>query len=419
MSNRLLSTLAASLLLTSTFAQTLTITVKNPTTQDRADVPVCINLHNYVENGQLWNVQDATVKAADEVPSQLDDINQDGQFDELAFVTNLKGKETKTFTIVLHTTEQGHTYAPRTFSQLTLRNPKIKEKNKHDIYLTDIFFSPETKDPYHVMHHHGVAMESELIALRIYFDDRQTPDLYGKINKGLELRDTQFYTTAQQKSQGYGDDILWVGNTFGFGAFRGWNGQQPTMLSDVKSRGQRIIATGPVRTIAELVDRGWKPEGSTERMTTIVRYTIWAGHRDVQTDVIFDRNIDAQETTKDLLFSTGLINVKDSKEIPDDKGLRGLWGTDWPVAAKDSIGHKRETVGMGIYVPDAYRVKALPANKDNYGYVIAPRNGRITYYTTYTSDNETFGYHNQKEWNAFLTQWRKELAQPVDVKVLN
>lgn len=419
MSNRLLSTLAASLLLTSTFAQTLTITVKNPTTQDRADVPVCINLHNYVENGQLWNVQDATVKAADEVPSQLDDINQDGQFDELAFATNLKGKETKTFTVVLHTTEQGHTYAPRTFSQLTLRNPKIKEKNKHDIYLTDIFFSPETKDPYHVMHHHGVAMESELIALRIYFDDRQTPDLYGKINKGLELRDTQFYTTAQQKSQGYGDDILWVGNTFGFGAFRGWNGQQPTMLSDVKSRGQRIIATGPVRTIAELVDRGWKPEGSTERMTTIVRYTIWAGHRDVQTDVIFDRNIDAQETTKDLLFSTGLINVKDSKEIPDDKGLRGLWGTDWPVAAKDSIGHKRETVGMGIYVPDAYRVKALPANKDNYGYVIAPRNGRITYYTTYTSDNETFGYHNQKEWNAFLTQWRKELAQPVDVKVLN
>lgn len=419
MSNRLLSTLAASLLLTSTFAQTLTITVKNPTTQDRADVPVCINLHNYVENGQLWNVQDATVKAADEVPSQLDDINQDGQFDELAFATNLKGKETKTFTVVLHTTEQGHAYAPRTFSQLTLRNPKIKEKNKHDIYLTDIFFSPETKDPYHVMHHHGVAMESELIALRIYFDGRQTPDLYGKINKGLELRDTQFYTTAQQKSQGYGDDILWVGNTFGFGAFRGWNGQQPTMLSDVKSRGQRIIATGPVRTIAELVDRGWKPEGSTERMTTIVRYTIWAGHRDVQTDVIFDRNIDAQETTKDLLFSTGLINVKDSKEIPDDKGLRGLWGTDWPVAAKDSIGHKRETVGMGIYVPDAYRVKALPANKDNYGYVIAPRNGRITYYTTYTSDNETFGYHNQKEWNAFLTQWRKELAQPVDVKVLN
>lgn len=419
MSNRLLSTFAASLLLTSTFAQTLTITVKNPTTQDRADVPVCINLHNYVESGQLWNVQDATVKAADEVPSQLDDINQDGQFDELAFVTNLKGKENKTFTVVLHTTEQGHTYAPRTFSQLTLRNPKIKEKNKHDIYLTDIFFSPETKDPYHVMHHHGVAMESELIALRIYFDGRQTPDLYGKINKGLELRDTQFYTTAQQKSQGYGDDILWVGNTFGFGAFRGWNGQQPTMLSDVKSRGQRIIATGPVRTIAELVDRGWKPEGSTERMTTIVRYTIWAGHRDVQTDVIFDRNIDAQETTKELLFSTGLINVKDSKEIPDDKGLRGLWGTDWPVAAKDSVGHKRETVGMGIYVPDAYRVKALPANKDNYGYVIAPRNGRITYYTTYTSDNETFGYHNQKEWNAFLTQWRKELAQPVDVKVLN
>lgn len=401
-------------------AQTFTIEVTNNERIERTDIPVCIDLDDAVkDDDQLWSVLSATVtdETNAELPSQLDDTDQDGRPDELAFVTNLKGRQTKTFTITLSDRERTAAYTPRTFAQLTLRNPKVKEKNRHDIYLTDIFFSPETKDPFHVMHHHGVALESELIALRIYFDHRQTPDLYGKITPRLEMHDTQFYTTDEQKAAGYGDDILWVGNTFGFGAFRGWDGQKPTMLSNVRSRGQRIIATGPVRTIVELVDRGWQPEGTDIRTTATIRYTLWAGHRDLTCDVVFDRDIDHEAATRGLQFSTGLINVKDSKEMADDHGLRGLWGTDWPVAAKDSVGHKRETVGMGIYVPDRYRVKALPADKDNYGYVVAPRDGRITYHLAYTSDNETFGYHDAKAWEAFLKDWRKQLVTPPTIKI--
>lgn len=397
-----------------TQAQTFSVSVKNPSKTARTDVPVTIKLNSTgLSDSQIWNAKDATVKDGQtEISSQLDDIDKDGQYDELAFVTDLKGKEEKTFTITLHNTEQGHNYQPRTYAQLTLRNPKVKEKNKHDIYLDEIFFTPETKDPFHVMHHHGVAMESELIALRFYFDHRQTPDLYGKINKRLELHDTQFYTTKDQLALGYGDDILWVGDTYGFGAFRGWDGTKPTMLNDVRSRGQRIIATGPVRTIVEIVDRGWKPDGTNERLTATVRYSLWAGHRDLQVDVIFDR-----QPSDRTLFSTGLINVKDSKEIADDKGLRGLWGTDWPVALKDTVGHKRETVGMGIYVPEAYRRQTLKADKNNYGYVVAPKDAKITYYLSYTSDNETFGYHNIKDWTAYIKAWRKAIDEPVIVSI--
>lgn len=407
-------------------AQTFTVEVKNPMNIDRTDVPVVIDLDDAVkDDDQLWNVLSATVGdplvsdlSKAEIPSQLDDIDQDGRPDELAFVVNLRAKESRLYTVTLSNREAQHAYTPRTFAQITLRNPKVKEKNKHDIYLTDLFFSPETKDSYHVPHHHGVAFESELIALRIYFDHRQTLDLYGKFNKQLELHDTQFYTTAEQRAQGYGDDILWVGNTFGYGAFRGWDGQKSTMISNVKSRGQRIIATGPVRTIVELVDRGWQPEGSDIRTTATIRYTLWAGHRDLQCDVIFDRDIDEEPATRNLRFSTGLINVKGSQELPDQKGLRGLWGTDWPVAAKDSVGHKRETVGMGIYIPDRYRERVLPADKDNYGYVIRPHDGRITYYLAYTSDNETFGYHDIQAWKGFLDAWKQDLLNPVKVSLL-
>lgn len=406
------------LLLPATAQKAVTVTVKNPLGTDRTDVPVSIDLSSITDEDTRWSLRSATVTAdGTELPSQLDDLDQDGSYDQLAFVADLKARQTRTFTVSLSSSEADHHYAPRTYAQLTLRNPKVKEKNKHDIYLTDIFFSPETRDPFHVMHHHGVALESELIALRIYFDHRQTPDLYGKITPRLEMRDTQFYTTAEQRADGYGDDILWVGNTFGFGALRGWDGSKPTMISNVTSRGQRIIATGPVRTIVELVDRGWQPEGSHTRTTATIRYTLWAGHRDLTCDVVFDRPIDRRADTSQLRFSTGLINVRGSQEIADHDGLRGLWGTDWPVAAKDSAGHKRETVGMGIYVPRDYRDRALPADNDNYGYVVKPVDGRITYHLAYTSDNETFGYHNAADWTTWLQAWRKQIDKPAIVTV--
>ena len=50
--------------------------------------------------------------------------------------------------------------------------------------------------------------------------------------------------------------VLWVGQTFGLGAFRGWNGKEPTLIDPVRSRTQRIISYGPLRTIVEVIDRG-------------------------------------------------------------------------------------------------------------------------------------------------------------------
>lgn len=402
---------------------TFKIEVTNTLNKNRTDVPIVIKLGNLKQNQAkrvLW--QSALITDTrnnnDTIPNQLDDIDQDGIADELAFTSDMKAGETKQFKIVLSKDNPAIQYKPRTFAELMLRNPKIKEKNKQDIYLQELFFNPETKDPYHIVHHHGIAFESELIALRIYFDERQTLDLYGKSNKQLELKETQFYTTQEQKLQNnYGDDILWVGNTFGFGAFRGWNGEKSTMISDVKSRGQRIIAKGPVRTIVEIVDRGWKPMGSPQRINTTIRYTLWNGHRDIQVDVLFPYELGNYTETKDLLFSTGLINVKGSKEYSNNNGLRGLWGTDWPVSLKDSVGHKKETVGMGIYIPNKYLVRELPANKDDYGFVISTSSKCLSYYLTYSSDNETFGYHSANSWFDYLSLWEEELKHPLTIKV--
>ncbi len=382
-------------------AQTqVNLRLQSPIAQDNA--PVVISLKPY------GDIQSAKVLIEGiETPCQLDDLDRDGTFDELVFVTSFSRKQSKKATVALYTNGKPIIYPARTFAQLVLCNPKVKEKNKQDIYLSSITLTKATADQYHVLHHHGVAFENELVAMRIYMDARQTVDIYGKFREGLELNDTQFYTTTDQKQRGYGDDVLWVGNTFGLGALRGWDGILPTPLTDVEQRTQRILAQGPVRTIVEMEDYRWTPQPGAQPVNLTLRYTLYAGHRDCQVSATFSRDMSAHQ------FSTGIINVKNSEEYTDHAGLRGCWGTDWP--ATDTLKWKRETVGLGICIPAANHVRELPANKDNYAFVVRPEGKTLHYNIVYGSDNESFGYHSAEEWFDFLKDWKKELANPVKV----
>ncbi|MBR5061226.1 MAG: DUF4861 domain-containing protein [Prevotella sp.] len=381
---------------------TLEVQMKNPSSWERKDVPVVINLAEY------GDVKSALVQIdGQEIPCQLDDLDQDGVFDELAFVANIGKKAQKMAHVTFFDIGTPREYTPRTYAEMVMRNGKVKEKNKHDIYISSITIDKETanSNSYNVLHHHGVAFESELIAMRIYLDQRQTIDLYGKFHQGLELKETQFYTSEEQKKQGYGDDVLWVGHTFGLGALRGWDGNAPTMLADVAHRTQRILAKGPVRTIVEVEDKGWKMFPTSSPVNMTIRYTLYAGHRDFDVDVTFNRPV------AELQFSTGIINVKNSEEFTDKDGLRACWGTDWP--SSDTLNWKRETVGLAVCIPAKYRVSEQPANLDNYAYVVKAVDGKLHYTLAYTSDNEDFGYHSSKGWFDFVKVWKKELENPI------
>jgi len=377
--------------------QTLSVSISNPSTSVRSDEPIAIPLTGY------GDIRSALVTVdGQEIPCQLDDLDQNDTFDELCFLADLKGKETKTYEVRLFSEGEPRTYPARVFAEMLIRNDKVKKKNKHNNFIESITARGDCDNSYNIQHHHGVDFESELNGIRIYFDKRQTLDLYGKFQKRLELEATQFYTQPDQKAEGYGDDVLWVGNTFGLGAFRGWDGKEPTMIDPVRSRTQRIISYGPLRTIVELFDRGWQGVNMT------IRYTQYAGHRDTDVDVFFNKNV------SDRLFSTGIINVKGSEEFSDKKGLRACWGTDWP--SSDTVNWKRETVGLGICIPMKYVKSEEPANKDNYAFVVGTDSNHLSYKVIYTSDNETFGYHSAKEWFEFLKEWKKEVEMPIEVK---
>lgn len=406
MKKKMMMAVVAALLSLGVQAQKLVeVTVKNPSGEARQDVPVVIDL-------KPWgDIRMAVVKVdGKEIPSQLDDLDRDCVNDELCFLVNLGKKEKKTYSVSLYEEgEQAH-YPARTFAELCLpsRNKKLA-KNQQDIYLKSIAFDKRTKDPYHYVHSHGICFESDLVAMRIYFDHRQTIDLYGKINPGLVIEKTQFYPSEEQIAAGSGDDCLWVGNTYGLGALRGWDGQNHVLLSDLKYQEQRVISEGPLRAIVELDDRGWTPAPGLKPVNATIRYTIYAGHRDFDVDVFFNKDVSNYD------FATGLINVKGSSEYADGKGLRGCWGSDWPTG-KDDGKHKLETVGLGIYVPAQMLAKQMPANKVCYTQVVRPIGNKLSYKLAYTSANETYGPKGEKEWYEWLKCWKKQIEQPIIVK---
>ena len=251
---------------TSAQTRTLTVVVDNLSNLPQTDVPVAVALPHDIRVRSANLVPSQNGNGYSSLPYQLDDLDDDGLNDELFFLTDLEGNEKRSFALTLSEQKPTETFPPRVYADMMLTNKKIKESNKQDLYISQLTVENGTH-AYNMLHHHGAAFESELVGYRIYFDHRQTVDIYGKYRKGLELRQTQFYPDDEQKALGFGDDVLWVGNTLGLGTLRGWGGEQPVMLNDVAHRSQRLVATGPLRIIIEVKDRQWRVLADEEPIT--------------------------------------------------------------------------------------------------------------------------------------------------------
>ena len=379
--------------------KSFTVEVSNTWNKAKADEPVVIKLS---EINPQFRVRSAVVmNGNEEIPSQLDDLNGDRRPDELAFLVDLPAKGKKTLTVTLSSAKSDKTYPARVYAEMLVSDKRGKHVPVQSVTI------PGTSNIYNQMHHHGPAFESELVAYRLYFDHKQTVDIYGKFNKGFEIKESQFYPTDEQLARGFGDDVLMVGGSCGVGALKGWDGKKATHITPVATLTERIIAYGPVRTISEIEVADWQYQGSELNMTN--RYTLYGGHRDVFVETFFE------EPLKDEVFCTGVVDIKGSVSYSDHKGLIGCWGTDWPV--NDTVKYAKETVGLATYIPQKY-VKDEVKDKANYLYTISAKgNNDFTHNITFTSMKETFGYKTPEDWFAYIREWKDELEHPAVVKV--
>lgn len=400
--------------------KTLDVTVTNDWKEDKVDEPVVVKLPDAKKLG--FEVKSVTVKCkGKEVPCQLDDMDGDFLPDEVFFLTDIKDKDTKTFEVKLSAKEdkKGKEVESRIYTAL-----QFKDKgDKHpDVLRVE---APGKSYLYNDIFMHGVVVESEQVGYRIYFDDRQVVDLYGKRRSRLELPVTQFQTFKEQLSEGYGLDVLWVGDAIGCGTFKDWKKGKPEDWTEVGVRGQRVVTTGSLRTVVELYDLGVR--GEDDLLYDMHQYySLYAGHRDLKVEVSFNPTMGKKPFEKKL-FCTGVQKVGAAADEATRKGhkpqgfvkkdgLAASWGCDYPDMGKKEQ-WEPEAVGLAVYVPKDY-ISDTTEDNLNYLFVVQPdKDYNLDYYISFCADKEEKGYHAAKEWFASLEDWKDNVSHPVKVKV--
>jgi len=380
--------------------------ITNPLNIHRKNEPIVIRFDDIKK--QVPNYKGGNVAVFDgytHICSQLDDLDGDGIWDELIFLTDLRPKEKKSFMIHFNVPAdlESSECAKEMHAQMFFNNP--------DKTITPTLEASSNLDNmYNRMYHHGPAWESEKIAYRIYFDRKTTVDVYGKKKYRLELDDTKWYPTAEQLANDYGDDILWVGNSVGVGTFKGWDGKAATHIEPMSKRTARIVINGNIRTVVDMVVEGWLYQGQSIDVTA--RYIQYARHHDMIAQIIIGNPAAEQHN---LTFSTGVQKVRQSQLYNDNDGLIALWGTEFP--SPDSVKFARQTFGLGVVVP---KKNIETITTDPLNHLIVIKNNKqpvIEYYVTAASQKEEKGFKTADEFFAYVRDWKQIVNNPVKIQL--
>ena len=272
--------------------QVIKIAVTNPSAEQRSVEHIVVPMSLLRKSAPGLNAGSLMVTAADpeaELPSQVDDLDGDNKADELAFEIDLKPHQTRIVSVTYGT--------PGDILPIRSQYPPH----------TNAILASKIEGP---------GWESEENAYRLYFDDRNAIDLYGKRRHTLMLN---LFATPEydyHAENPYGRDIYKIGDALGIGAVGAWVDGKIVKVAKVASRECRVISTGPVRAIVELTYKGWSVNGRS--VTLHSRITQWAGDHGFYHTVTVD---DASGIT----FATGLPLKSNVPEFRSGSDSSEIW----------------------------------------------------------------------------------------------
>lgn len=413
--------------------QEMRLSISNPNSVAVDDAPVCVKL----QKGNKW--KGAVVKiAGKEIPSQMDDLDGDGVCDELAFVVSMKRGEKVTANVTFSTKSNDGKYPSRVHAQMWFKDKTKGLKYYEYNHIPTDTVSEVEDNMYSTMYHHGPAFESDQVAYRVYFDAKESTDLYGKRVRQLELAKGMWYSSEEPDTvakYSLGDDIILVGQTISIGTLRGWDDTKdnPTfamqapatkvpdpcmvMIKPFKWRQAQIVKKGPVRTVVDMNVRGWEYKDRVIDLKS--RYILYAGNRECIVEQYLECD-DCQMSEcalDDVEFVTGVMKVgcfnTDSIELAemaymdDGRGLCASYGKDWPDG-NHKLYPQMSTTGLAVSIPNEYVTRTID-RKEQILYGIRPIKNFITYRMAFCApDKETFVEKwNSRAWFDWCRKWNE------------
>ena len=354
-----------------------------------------------------------------EVPSQVDDLDRNGQWDELVFVCDMDANELKNVKLNFVDPKEAPVYTVRTNVRLGVGS--IEEGFKG----TDHAISPKGYTGVPVMFQaESVSWENDIMAFRNYFDCRNAKDLFGKLSPEMVMNKvgTKEVGSYHHLSD-WGMDVLHVGPSLGAGGLALFHQDSLYRLGNVESFEFQLVSRGPVRSIFELNFEGWDVDG--KKLKAQEKITVWAGKYWFQSDV----TVSGLENEAELAIGIVTSYLKDNKPFAFSANAYYT-----AVATHDIQSMNKDYLGMGILLPADTKVRTgdapllsekrmkgsryhMPVGESHFVTQKIKNNQSVRHFFFAAWEVENKDWRKQKKFEDLMKSQSDELSSPVRVTV--
>jgi hypothetical protein len=310
------------------------LVVTNPSAVERADETVIVKRTDIEQRfGVVPEGYATTVKLNGQyLPSQVDDMDGDGKWDELVFTLDFKPSETISLNMVNVPQSKYPEFTHRTNIQLGIAQPDgtFKEVEKYE--------APSIKDGFKIIAQgESVSWENDKMGFRNYFDCRNVKDLFGKLSPEIILdkihtpKIPDYHVLSE-----WGMDILHCGSSLGSGGLAMLEADSLYRLGSTDKYTFEKITEGPVRSVFDLKYEGWKV--ADQSVSAVERITIYPGKYWFMSDV----TVSGFNWEKQLV--TGIVTSKLNKEPFEFDANK----TYHAIATHDIQSENNDVLGMAV-----------------------------------------------------------------------
>ncbi|GAB3648456.1 hypothetical protein GCM10028791_12250 [Echinicola sediminis] len=308
-----------------------------------------------------------TTMEGDTLPAQLDDLDGDGQWDELFFVSDFSPNGSKTF--YLDWIDQEIDFPARTSVRFGKREgadiavqPALGDTLPADGLPKSVGYQPYQTD--------GPTWENDKVGFRHYFDGRNAKDLFGKKTSAMSPENVGIDAAGAVEDNyhamhDWGRDILAVGNSVGLGGMALMIEGKPARLgvtvndsiNNVEESIFQVVEEGPARSVIQYDYRNWQTHDRSYDVKEVS--SIWPGM------YAYKNAVSVKGLKGDETLLVGLVNIHNDRELSEIEV-----NEDWLVLlTHDQQSYEKEWwLGMALILP-----KALYQ-----GYTEAPEEGPLS-----------------------------------------
>ena len=234
------------------------------------------------------------------IPAQLDDLNQDGLWDELAFQINIERNSTAEIKLKWVDPEDVPVFPKKVQAWFGVsENQDGKFANAQRETRPDKWTAGMQPPRYQM---EGPAWENDKVGFRQYFDWRNQKDVFGKKVANMVLDSVDAAYKDFHHISRWGMDVLETGSTLGAGSIAIMNKGEPVALHQTEYTHYQQIANGPARAMFDITYEGWNVAG--QKLNVRERISIWAGK------YWFKNEVTVSGFNGDRELAVGITNLK-------------------------------------------------------------------------------------------------------------